>query len=209
MPETISTLRPFAEFSKNQAASGCMLTGFKKTRRGRRGGQRNQTVQPYHKPESHQGRFETQKRYNCGKHAINNVLGYELLTISNLLDCAIFLENTDGREHHVADKGLWSIDVIERLLRIHGYTLHRWKRHDGNSLLKTRGKHLVQTPYSDECSHWISVMNDDDGVYIYDSFNKTRPIQLTISNLVRKCATDMTGITRKDCIVYTIKRINP
>jgi hypothetical protein len=205
----MSVERPLAELSDNQAASGSSPHGFKKTRRGKRGrGQRNKTVQPYHQPEAHQGRFETQQRGNCGKHAVNNLLGYELFTIEKLLACAVFLERADGRQHHTADQGFWSIDVIQRLLNMHGYELHRWTANDGRDLLKTRGRHLVQTPLEHGCSHWIGVMNTVDGACIYDSFNKTRPIQLTVANLRRKFAIDDAGATRKDCNVYTIQRIH-
>lgn len=180
----------------------------KKTRRSKK-----KRCVPYHKPPTLVlGRFEKQTRYNCAKHAVNNLLGYELLTIENLTESANILSSASKTypvEHCREGHGLWSIDCVHRTLLIHGYILRRWsKPKTERDLMTESGLHMVQTPPHPDSvepiSHWIGV--DGSRQVILDSFSNYpntkpgRPIQLTWANLQRKNAT-------KHCTIYTIERM--
>ena len=177
----------------------------KKTRRGKR-----KRCLPYHKPPPpDHTRFEKQKRYNCAKHTVNNLLGYELLTIANLTQSAHLLSEREPshRRHCTAERGDWSIDCIQRTMLIHGYQLRRWKPNTERDLVTTEGLHMVQCPphpdSTEPVSHWIGV--DGTRKMIMDSFSNYgkqapgKPIQLSWANLQRKGAS-------QGCIIFTIER---
>ena len=177
----------------------------RKTPRGRRPTALGVTYTPPLRDSSY---FEKQtpNRYDCGQHAINNLLGFQLMTRKNLTDAALFISKSKGTpstDEYDKHTGEWSIDALEYVASTHGYQLRAWEaaRLATKEILTRKGLYLCQAPppQGEEMSHWIGV--DGERNLILDSLSPA-PVERCKCELVRRRVWE--GF---DCRIYTLQRV--